>query len=479
MNQPKQPAAVKRGTELELDIEKFAGKDQGLARVDGLVVFVRGGVPGDRVRAAVYKRKKSYAEAEVEEVLQPSADRTEPRCFYFPTCGGCTRQHVRYEAQLEAKRQAVREALVHHGGLEDTLQTVEVRPVIASPKPYLYRNHMGFNFAARRWLTPTEIASGEDFDTQFALGLHPASHPFSVLDLEECHLHSELSQRLVNGVRRFVKERGWQPWDIKRHTGFLRHLVLRTGEQTGEAMVNLVTNGHDAERMSEMAAWLEEEFPEVDTFVNTVNTGKAQTAYGEAEHVLFGPGVIHDRIGPHTFEISPAAFFQTNTLGAERLYDVARAFAEFKPTDRLYDLYCGTGTISIFMADGVEEVVGIELSDEAVENARANAAANGARNCTFVGGDMLKLFTDDFIGHHGRPDVLIADPPRAGMHKKVVQRIAEVKPERFVYVSCNPQTQARDLKGLAEAYAVEAIQPVDMFPQTHHIENVVKLRARG
>ncbi len=302
---------------------------------------------------------------------------------------------------------------------------------------------------------------------------------YKVLDLDECHLQSELSVEIVNGVREFARLRNWKPWNIRTHEGFLRHLVIRQGAHTGETMVNLVTNGYDRARMAELAIYLRMELPDVTTFVNTVNTGVAQTAYGEAIHTVFGSGVIHDKIGPFRFEIAPNAFFQTNTRQAERLYEVARDFADLRPDDLVYDLYCGAGTISLFVAGHARHVVGVELVKEAVDNARANAQANGVENCTFVTGDMLKIFTPDFIDQHGKPDVLIADPPRAGIHPKVVKQIAKLRPERFIYVSCNPLSQARDIALLADAYTVEAVQPVDLFPHTHHVENVVKLRAKS
>jgi 23S rRNA (uracil1939-C5)-methyltransferase len=242
-------------------------------------------------------------------------------------------------------------------------------------------------------------------------------------------------------------------------------------------MVDLVTNGFNEERMEALATFLQAEQPEVTTLINTIHTGKSQNPEGESR-VIFGPGVIHDEIGPHRFEISPGAFFQTNTVQAERLYEVARDFANLQPDDVLYDLYCGAGTISIFMADGVQKVVGAELVEGAVANARANTAMNDVTNCVFENGDLKKLFTDAFVGRHGQPDVLIVDPPRAGMHKDVVAQIAKLQPERFVYVSCNPQTQARDIDRLREVYRIDAMQPVDMFPHTPHIENVVKLARR-
>ena len=479
MSQTEQPALSrpsmprpKRGAEIEIDLEKFADRGKSLARLGGYVVFVKGAVPGDRVRAKVFKRKKTYAEARLLEVLRPSTLRTPPRCFYFGTCGGCTWQHVDYAAQLEAKRQSVAEALTHQGGLQD----VAVRPALGAEATYFYRNKMEFSFSTDRWLTPEEIATGKTFDTDFALGLHVPGNFYKVLDLQECHLQSELSVRLVNGVRAFAKEQGWTPWDIRRHTGFLRHLVIRQGTHTGDVLVNLVTSAHDAARMETLAEHLQRAFPEVTTLVNTINTGVAQTAYGEALHTIYGPGMIYDTIGPYRFEIAPNAFFQTNTRQAERLYEVARDFAALRPEDVCYDLYCGAGTLSLFVSSHVRRVVGVELVEEAVANARANAEANGVTNCTFYAGDMLRLFNASFVQAQGRPDVLLVDPPRAGLHPKVVERIARLRPERFVYVSCNPQTQARDLKLLGDAYRVEAVQPVDLFPHTHHTENVVGLR---
>ncbi|MDX1419212.1 MAG: 23S rRNA (uracil(1939)-C(5))-methyltransferase RlmD [Rubricoccaceae bacterium] len=494
---PPRPATLKRGAEIELTLDKFADRGKSLARLaaeggaaeggaaeggaaeggaaegrSGYVVFVAGAVPGDRVRARVFKRKTSFAEARLLEVLEPSPLRTEPRCEYFAHCGGCKWQHVQYEAQREMKRDAVADAL-----------GVPVRPTLgADPHDgsgglYFYRNKMEFSFSAHRWLTDWEIASGETMDKDFALGLHVPGRFDKVLDLQACYLQSAWSVRLVNGVRAFAKARGWTPWDTKRQRGFLRHLVIRQPAHTDERMVVLVTSHEDAERMAAFSDWLRTDFPEVTTLVNTINSGVAQTAYGETMTTVFGPGVVHDRLGRYTFEIAPNAFFQTNTRQAERLYDVALEVAELQPGDLVYDLYCGAGTIALYLSKHVRRVVGVELIEEAVANARANAVANGVDNCTFVAGDMLKLFTPDFVEAHGRPDVVVVDPPRAGMHPKVVAQIGRLRPERLVYVSCNPQTQARDLALLGDRYRITAVQPVDLFPHTHHVENVVALRA--
>ena len=466
-------ATVSRGDLLELEIEKFADKGKSLARVDGYVIFVEGAVPGDRIRAYVHRTKSNYAEAKLDTLLEPSDLRTAPRCRYADACGGCTWQHVGYDAQLNMKRQSVQDAFNQQSEFED----LEVRPTIGSPKRFFYRNKMDFDFSADRWLTREEIDSGKDFEMDFALGLHVPGDFHKVLDLQECHLHSELSVRLVNGIRDFVKDQGWTPWDIRNQEGFLRHLVLRTGERTGDCMVNLVTYGAPMERITAFADFLQSDFSEVTTYVHTNHTGTSQNPEGE-EQVVFGPGVIYDEIGDYRFEISPSAFFQTNTLQAERLYEVARDFADLAPSDRLYDLYCGAGPISLFMSEYVNEVVGAELVEDAVANARTNAKMNDVENCTFVSGDLKDLFTAEFVDTHGAPDVLIVDPPRAGMHKDVVAQIADLAPERFVYVSCNPQTQVRDLERLRDTYRIDAVQPVDMFPHTPHVENVVRLTKR-
>src|SRR5690606_14090755 len=359
-----------RGAEVELTLEKFADRGKSLARLGtddgpagdgrgGYVVFVAGAVPGDRVRARVVKRKKAFAEARLLEVLEPGPLRTAPRCEYSGACGGCKWQHGRYEAQLEMKRQAVADALAHAGGFDLEGLGVEVRPTLGADRDegsggvYFYRNKMEFSFSAGRWLTDWEIASGEAHDRDFALGLHVPGRFDRVLDLRACYLQSDWSRRLVNGVRAFARQHGWKPWDTRRQRGYLRHLVVRTPAYTEERMVNLVTSREDAERMAAFADWLRAEFPETTTLVNTVNSGPAQTAFGEKAVTVFGPGVVHDRLGRYVFEVAPNAFFQTNTRQAERLYDVAAAFAEFRPGDLVYDLYCGAGTIALYVSEHV------------------------------------------------------------------------------------------------------------------------------
>lgn len=466
---------VKRGATLELQVEEFGEKGASFSKLDDLEIRIPGAVPGDRVLALItqVRRKKGFAVGRLERLLEPSDLRTTPECRYVGFCGGCPWQHVEYPAQLAAKRDRVESAFRDHG------MTVSAHPTIGSERIFYYRNKMEFSFSARRWLTPDEVASDEAYDTDFALGLHAPGHFDKVIDLEVCYLQSELSHRIVNAIRAYAKEQGWEPWSIRESTGYLRHLVVRQGEHTGDLMLNLVTSRYEPEAMERLGAHLQESFPQVTTFVNTINTGVAQVSYGEEAYTIFGPGSIHDTIGPYRFRIAPESFFQTNTLQAERLYEITREFAELQPTDLLYDLYCGAGTISLYMSSHVRRVVGIELVEAAVADARHNAAVNGVENCTFFAGDMRHLFTDDFIRQHGEPDVLITDPPRAGMHPDVVAQIAKLRPERLVYVSCNPQTQARDITLLTDLYEIERIQPVDLFPHTHHIESVTKLRRIG
>jgi len=435
-----------------------------------MVVFIDGAVPGDKVRASVMRKKKKYAEARLVELISPSPLRVEPSCRHFGVCGGCKWQHVRYDAQLEAKAASVREAFEHTG----RGAALAFEPIVAADTPYRYRNKMEFSFSAARWLTQYEIDSGKQVDRSFALGLHVPGNFEKVLDLEECLLVDPIGERLVNRVRDFAREKSWAPWNVRSQTGYLRHLVLRVALTTGQTMVNLVTSWQDDERIAEFAGLLRDEYPEVTTFVNTVNSGVAQTSYGKST-TIFGDGAIEDRIAGKRFRIGPASFFQTNTAQAEKLYAVAGEFADLTPEDHLYDLYCGAGTIGICLSEQVKSVVGLDIIPEAIRDARVNVSLNNVANCTFMEGDASKLFNESFIRRHGAPDVIIVDPPRTGLHPSVVQQLGELRTKRFVYVSCNPQTMARDIAMLDGVYRVDRVRPVDQFPQTHHVEAVARL----
>jgi 23S rRNA (uracil1939-C5)-methyltransferase len=436
----------------------------------GREIVVDGALPGERVKARIVGRTKRGKLARVVEVLAPSPDRVTPRCAHFGVCGGCDWQHLAYAAQLEWKREIVAAAL----------GDCVVQPTLACPREYHYRNKMEFSFGAQRWLTDDEVASENEIDRGFALGLFVPGRYDRVLDLTECHLQSDWSARLVNRVRDVAKSRAMPPWDGRSHTGYLRHLAIRQprrGRTGPEIMVNLVTSTRDEAHLTAFTNLLRDEFPEVATFVNTLNHGVAQTAVGQSCDVIFGPGVVHDHIGDLCFEIAPASFFQVNTEQAARLYALAADFARIESTDLVYDLFCGVGTISLFVARRAARVVGIELAPDSVANARRNATLNAIENAAFEVGDLATALPLA-LAKYGRPDVVIVDPPRAGVHPKALRHILEIGAQRVVYVSCNPKTLAADIGLLRRDYDVTAVQPVDMFPQTTHVECVVGLQRR-
>ncbi len=462
---------MKRGDELVIRIEKFGDRGKTISKPEGRVVMINGGAPGDLARVVLTKAKRKFAEAKIVEIIESSPDRTEPVCQYFGHCGGCKWQHLSYPAQLQAKTGLVKEALERIGGFEG----LSVPVALGAETPYAYRNKMEFSFSAKRWLTTEEIASKEVFNTNFALGMHAPGSYDKVLDLYECHLMPAEISGYINLFREWCHSKSWKGWDVRTHEGYLRHLVVRRGEMTGDLMFNLVTNAYNEDNIQWLAKKIKAEIPAVTSFTNTINTSVAQTSYGERVETIFGPGVIRDKIGDYSFTIGPSAFFQTNTKGAATLYGVVLDFLDPKADETVYDLYSGAGTISLFISKFVKNVVGVEVVKQAIENAKANAKENKVDNCKFVLGDMLKVFNQDFVSKHGKPDAIIVDPPRAGMHPKVVKRIGELGPDKLVYVSCNPRTQAADLEMIKEWYEIDRIQPVDMFPQTHHIENVVRL----
>lgn len=462
---------IARNQVLELEVESAAFEGMAVGRHQGFVVFVRHAVPGDRLRVRVVRKKKRHAEAVIEEILSPSPYRVEPRCPYFSVCGGCNWQNVDYEQQLAFKTRQVDEIFRHLGGFEEP----QARPTLAAPSPYYYRNKMEFTFGTRRWLTRQEIDSGKPVDRDFALGLHLPGRFDRILDLETCFLQSPRSAELVNRLRDISRQEGWSAYDTKEHRGYLRNLVIRVGHHTGEWMVHLVTSREEPERTGLLSDALLREFPEITTFVNTIHPGPSPVPHNGKEVVLHGPGYIQDRLGRYTFRIAPATFFQPNTVQAERLYEVALDFAALDGEQTLYDLYSGIGGVSLFFSERAGKVVGVENQPKAVQDAICNAQANGVSNCFFYEADVSSALTPAFMTLRGKPDVVVIDPPRVGIHPEVCKTLIRTWPERVVYISCNPATQARDLKLLSPAYRIEAVQPVDMFPQTYHIENVVLL----
>ncbi|MBW1789683.1 MAG: 23S rRNA (uracil(1939)-C(5))-methyltransferase RlmD [Deltaproteobacteria bacterium] len=461
---------VRKGQIVELDIEKMAVGGSGVARADGLVLFVKGAVAGDRVLAKVYKKKKDWAEARVTEIIDPSEDRIPAPCPYSGYCGGCQWQQVRYDRQLAYKTALVEEAVRHIGGLPH----VPVRDAIASADIFGYRNKMEFSFSDRRWFLPREM-SLKDAEGGFALGLHIPGTYNKVLDVDACLLQQDAGNGILNRVKRFARESSMAPYGVKTHEGFWRYLALRHSRARDEWMVNVVTSDLEPEAVKPLVDRLVAGFGGIRTVVNNINRGRAAIAVGEAEEVLFGDGFIEDNIGPFSFRISANSFFQTNTRGARRLYETVLSFADLSGGETVADLYSGTGTIPIFLSRHVGEVTGFELSAGAVADARINCRQNGIDNCRFVIGDIREKLAE---APH-RPDVMIIDPPRAGMHKDAVAGVLAARPRKIVYVSCNPATLARDLKIMCEDYHILEIQPVDMFPHTHHIEAVANLRRIG
>lgn len=464
--------ALKKGQEVELDIIDAAFKGKGLAKVDGLAVFVPGTTPGDKVKARIIKKKKKHREAKLLEILEPSEHRIDPKCQHANVCGGCSWQHIPYSKQVEYKGQQVKDHIARIGHLDGEI----VKPAIASDEEFYYRNKMEYSISSRRWLTEEEIKSDAYVDdSAFAAGLHAPGRFDKILNLKECHLQVPESYQILDFIRNYCIEHGIEPYDTLENTGFMRHIMIRNSHYTDDFMLNLVTYQDDQSVMEKLKDALLIEFPFITTIVNNVNDTKSPTAEGRYEKVLHGPGFIVDKIGDFTFKIHPNAFFQTNTAQAEKLYDVAKDFAEIKENDIVYDLYCGVGTLSLYMSRKAQHVLGIELVDVAVQNARFNAKENEVDNVSFIKGDMKDVFTQEVVDEYGAPNVLITDPPRAGMHPDVVKRLCELKVPRIVYVSCNSSTMARDLKELKEVYDIEVVQPVDMFPQTYHIEAVAKL----
>jgi 23S rRNA (uracil1939-C5)-methyltransferase len=460
---------IRKGETIELTVDGMAPGGSGIARKDGFVVFVRGGIPLDTVRALVFRKKKQFAEARVVEVVSPSPDRIDAPCEYFGHCGGCQWQHIPYDRQLQFKEQFVKEALERIGGFVDT----PVYPTVPSPEQYGYRNKMEFSFSDRRWLLPRELIK-EEISTDFALGLHVPGTFDKVMDLETCLLQPEKGNQILRIVKGYARDSGIPAYGLKSHTGFWRFLTLRYGRAWQEWMVNVVTSETKPAVLEPLAEMLSNQCENLRTVVNSISRRKASIAVGEEERTIVGDGHIQDKIGPYDFQISPNSFFQTNPLAANRLYEKVVEFLSPKGKEVVLDLYSGTGTIAIFLASRVQLVVGMEISRSAVLDAEMNCRQNGIENCRFVWGDIREKLE----GMNPRPDALIVDPPRVGMHKDVPQQILSLCPKRIIYVSCNPATLARDLAALAPGYEVVGVQPVDMFPHTHHVEAVAKLVTR-
>ena len=460
---------LKKGDFIELWVEKTAYGGEGIAYLDGLVIFVKGAIPGDRVLVKLIKKKKDYAHAIVVNLIEPSIHRIEAPCSYFGYCGGCQWQHTGYDRQLAFKKEHIKEAMVHIGAISDVL----VHNPIPSAPIFGYRNKMEFSFSDRPWLLPDEFEKGKD-NNDFALGLHVPGTFHKVIDIDACLIQHDQGNRILRHVKQFVKESNFPVYGLKSHKGFWRFLMLRYSRAFDEWMVNIVTSQEKIEGLKPLAKSLCATFDNIKTIVNNINTKKAGITLGEKEIILEGEGFIQDKIGPYRFQISANSFFQTNTTGAERLYQTVVKYAELTGTETVLDLYSGTGIIPIFLSDQAKEVIGMEISESAVINANNNCEQNNIQNCRFIHGDIREKMSD----LNRKPNILVIDPPRAGMHKDVLAGVLELAPKKIVYVSCNPATMARDMGLMSEKYHILEIQPVDMFPHTYHIESVARMARR-
>ena len=456
----------RKGETIELHVEGMANGGRGIGRVNGCVVFVQGAITGDRIACRIVKKKKAYAEALLVELLTPSPHRIKPPCPYAGYCGGCQWQHVAYEKQLDFKRDQVVEPLEHIGGLKNP----PVHQVLPSEKVFGYRNKMEFSFSDRRWRMPEEMHLRET-DGDFALGLHVPGAFQKVIDVEACLLQQDTGNRILRDVKRYALESGIPVYGLKSHEGFWRFLTLRYSVAMDEWMVNLITSQFRPETVQPLAEFLCAKYDRIRTVINNINIRKASIAVGETEKTLFGDGYIEDRIGDFHFQISANSFFQTNSAGAAALYGTVAQYAELSGDETILDLYSGTGTIPIFISERAGSVTGIEIGESASADAKKNARDNAVKNCRFICGDIKDALKEISF----KPDVVIIDPPRAGMHKDVLSRLLEMAPERIVYTSCNPATLARDLGQMVEMYELHEIQPVDLFPNTYHIEAVARL----
>ena len=451
-------------------ITDYAAEGKSMVRHEGKVIFVSGAIPGDTADIQLGKNKKDWAEGRAIKIVSPAPDRLTPFCKHFGTCGGCKWQMLPYSKQLEYKQQEAYQNLKRIGKVD----IPDLLPIIGSENTTQYRNKLEFTFSNKRFLTSEEINTDAAVVQQNALGYHAPRVFDKVIDIQECHLLDDINNKIRNTIRAYAAEKSFEFYDIKNHTGWLRNIIIRL-TSIGELMVNICFN-HEAEsERVDLLNHLLLQVPSITTLLYTINPKWNDSIYDLTPQVYSGKGYVTEKLKNLEFIISPKSFFQTNTQQAERLYEVAKEFAGLTGNEIVYDLYCGTGSIGIFLSDLAQKIIGVEVIEDAIEDAKKNARLNNINHAYFFAGDVIKICNDVFFNTHGRPDVIITDPPRAGMHEKLIVKLLEMQAPKIVYVSCNTATQARDIALLSEKYAVVKMQPVDMFPHTHHIESVVLL----
>ena len=454
-------------------VSDYAAEGKSLARVDGKVIFMEGVVPGDLVDVRLLKNKKDWGEGMVLKIHEYSAERVAPFCSHFGVCGGCQWQMLPYEKQLQYKSKQVADVLQRIG----KVALPPIQPILGAAGTRHYRNKIEYTFGNKRFLTRDEIGDENISGQQDVAGFHAKGFFDKVVDIETCYLQAEPTNAIRLFVKKLATEKGWPFYDIRNHTGFLRTMQVRLFE-TGELMVNIMVGEDDTDKINTLMEAVMQEFPAITTLLYTVNTKWNDSLFDLEPVTYHGKGYVIEKLEDFQFKIGPKSFFQTNTRQGEELYKVTREFAELSGTETVYDLYCGTGSIGIFVSEKAKKIVGVEMVEAAIEDARENAALNHLHSTAFFAGDVIDICNDDFFATHGRPDVIITDPPRAGMHEKLVRKILDMEAPTVVYVSCNPATQARDLILLDEKYSVTKVQPVDMFPHTYHIENVMQLKLK-
>ncbi len=457
----------------EVTITDVAAEGKALAKVDDMVIFTQYAVPGDVVDLQIVKKKKNYMEGRVIKFHSFSEKRCEAMCEHYGTCGGCKWQILPYDEQIRYKQKQVVDNLTRLGHIE----LPEITPILGSEKTYFYRNKLEYTFSNRKWLTMEDMQKEHKPEELNGVGFHIPGMFDKVLDINKCWLQDDISNQIRNEIRRYAQEKGLTFFDLRNQEGFLRTLMIRT-TSTGELMVVVVFFYEDEAIRIALLQHLADMFPQITALLYVINSKCNDTITDQEIHCFKGAEAIYEEMEGLRFKIGPKSFYQTNSEQAYELYKVARNFAELTGDELVYDLYTGTGTIANFVSRKARQVIGIEYVPEAIEDAKVNSALNGIDNTLFFAGDMKDILTDKFIKEYGRPDVIITDPPRAGMHEDVVNVILNAEPKRIVYVSCNPATQARDLQLLDVKYKVTAVQPVDMFPHTHHVENVVRLELK-